>query len=317
MTACISAHHVRKSYGDAVALKDVSFEVEQGEIVALLGPNGAGKTTFVKILATLLAKDAGEVTILGYDLDRDERDIRHVFGYVGQDTDRSAYARLSAADNLRFFGALRGLNRATVEDRIDKLTDYFDFHGQLDKDFGQLSGGQKQTVVVMRALLHDPAVVYLDEPTKGLDPMAARKLRTFLKNYVHGERKSILLTTHILSEVEELASRVALMYGGQIGVADSPEGLKSAVGATQFVEVLRADLPEATRTRIERLESVLFVNDSDPHWTSFAVRDPFEGAESILRTLREERVLAKFRLRSVSLEDAFIHYIGVLNDTFD
>jgi ABC-type multidrug transport system ATPase subunit len=317
MTSCISAQHVRKAYGDSVALADVSFELDQGEIVALLGPNGAGKTTFVKILATLLAKDSGQVSILGYDIDRHEREVRHLFGYVGQDTDRSAYPRLSAAQNLRFFGALRGLTRRQVDARIDKLATYFDFNHQLDKEFMQLSGGQKQTVVVMRALLHDPAVVYLDEPTKGLDVMAAKRLRSFLKDYVHGERKSILLTTHILTEVEELASRVALMHAGRIGITDTPAGLRNAVGATEFIEILRDDLPHPTRQRILGLEPVLFVLDADPTWTAFAVRDPFDGAEAILRTLRQDGVVAKFRLRTASLEDAFVYHMGVLGDKFD
>lgn len=317
MTTCISARHVRKTYGDSVALADVSFELEQGKIVALLGPNGAGKTTFVKILATLLSKDSGEVQILGYDLDKQENEVRHLFGYVGQDTDRSAYPRLTVAQNLRFFGALRGLNRRQADAQIDKLATYFDFRDQLGKEFMRLSGGQKQTVVVMRALLHDPAVVYLDEPTKGLDLLAAKRLRAFLKEYVHGEHKSILLTTHILSEVEELAGQVALMHAGKIAITDSPEGLKRAVGVTEFVDVLTEDLPLATRHKILELKAVLFVLDADPQWTAFAVRDPFDGAEAILRTLRQAGVAAKFRLRSVSLEDAFLHHVGVLNDKFD
>jgi ABC-2 type transport system ATP-binding protein len=317
MTTCISARNVRKAYGDSVALTDVSFELGQGEIVALLGPNGAGKTTFVKILATLLSKDGGTVEILGYDLDREEREVRYLFGYVGQDTDRSGYPRLSAAQNLRFFGALRGLSRRQVDDRIERLAAYFDFGEQLDKEFMQLSGGQKQTVVVMRALLHDPPLVYLDEPTRGLDLLAAKRLRGFLKDYVYGEKKSILLTTHILSEVEELASRVALIQRGHIGITDTPEGLKTAVGATEFIDVLTADLPLSTRQKILALEPVLFVLDVDPNWTAFAVRDALDGAEAVLRALREDNVVAKFRLRTVSLEDAFVHHMGVLGDRFD
>src|SRR5436190_14807037 len=145
MTVAICARNIRKQFGQATALDDLSLDVHQGEILALLGPNGAGKTTLIKILATLITKDAGTVEILGYDLDRHEREIRHLFGYVGQDTDRSAYPRLSATQNLRFFGALRGMTRHEVDDQIDKLATYFEFQGQLDKEFMQLSGGQKQT----------------------------------------------------------------------------------------------------------------------------------------------------------------------------
>jgi ABC-type multidrug transport system ATPase subunit len=166
MTTYLSAQDVRKTYGDTVALHDASLELYQGEILALLGPNGAGKTTLIKILATLLTKDAGQVTILGYNLDTHPEEIRHVFGYVGQDTERSAYARLTVVENLTFFGKLRGMTTQQIDQQIEKLATYFDFHANFDKQFVQLSGGQKQTVVIMRGLLHDPPLVYLDEPTK-------------------------------------------------------------------------------------------------------------------------------------------------------
>ena len=113
MSIYVSAEHVRKSYNSAVALQDASLEVYQGEILALLGPNGAGKTTLIKVLATLLTKDAGQVRILGYDLDEQPENIRHLFGYVGQDTERSAYARLTVVENLQFFGMLRGMTEKT------------------------------------------------------------------------------------------------------------------------------------------------------------------------------------------------------------
>lgn len=317
MIPYISARNVRKSYGEATALQDISLDLYPGEILALLGSNGAGKTTFIKILATLLTKDSGSVEILGYDLDRNEAEIRHLFGYVGQDTDRSAYARLTVAENLRFFGALRGLSRRRIDEQIDKLATYFDFTSNLGKQFMQLSGGQKQTVVVMRALMHDPPVVYLDEPTKGLDVLAAKRLRSYLKHYVYREGKSILLTSHILSEVEELANRVALIHQGHISVVGSPDELKASVGTNEFVDLVREDVPEETRAKILCLEPVVFDIDTDPHWLSFAVRDPFDGAEAILHSLQEDRVHARFRLRSVSLEDAFVHHFGSLQDRFE
>src|SRR4051794_14214535 len=170
MNAYLSVRNVRKAYGKTPVLKDVSLDVYEGEILALLGPNGSGKTTFVKILATLLTKDAGRVNILGYDLDKDVQSIRHLFGYVGQDTERSAYARLTVRENLQFFGALHGLSKADADAQIDKLLFYFDFESNVNQLFHHLSGGQKQPVVIMRALLYDPPLIYLDEPTKGLDP---------------------------------------------------------------------------------------------------------------------------------------------------
>ena len=317
MPVCLSAEHVRKTYGDTVAVKDASLELYQGEILALLGPNGAGKTTFIKVLATLLTKDQGRVEILGFDLDKDETEIRHLFGYVGQDTERSAYARLSVVENLRFFGALRGLSKRQIDQQVEKLAAYFDFQGNLDKQFVTLSGGQKQTVVIMRAFLHDPPLVYLDEPTKGLDPIIAKKIRSFLKRFVYGEGKALLLTSHVLSEVDELANRVALIHQGTIPVIGTPAELKSAIGAMEFVEIEKDALPAATRQRILQLEPVLFDVERDPQWISFGVTDPMAGAEEIIRALRADNVRAGFRHHTVSLEDAFLHHVGELAEKFD
>ena len=317
MDVYLHAEHVQKAYGKALAVCDASLELRRGEILALLGPNGAGKTTFIKILATLLTRDAGRVEIMGYDLDRHAQQIRHLFGYVGQDTERSAYARLSVVENLRFFGTLRGMGRRQIEQQIEKLAAYFDFSSQLDKLFVHLSGGQKQTVVIMRAFLHDPPLVYLDEPTKGLDPIIARKIRSFLKRFVHEEGKSLLLTSHVLSEVDEMANRAALIHRGTIPITATPEALKDGVGAREFVELEKAALPAATRKRILGLPAVLFAVERDPGWISFGVVDPLAGAEAIIRTLREDDVRAAFRHHTVSLEDAFLHYVGELAEGFD
>ncbi len=313
----MSAQHVRKTYGDAVALEDATLNLHQGEILALLGSNGAGKTTFIKILATLLTKDSGQVEVLGYNLDKHEKEIRHFFGYVGQDTERSAYARLTVMENLRFFGALQGLHKKQIGQQIDKLVSYFDFEANLNKLFMQLSGGQKQAVVIIRALLHDPVLIYLDEPTKGLDPIVAQKIRSFLKQYVLQEHKSLLLTSHILSEVDQLADRVALIHKGKIEVTDSPEELKSMIGVREFIELRKESLPTPTKEKILQHESVPFCVDSDPQWISFGVTDIFSGTEAVIQALREDNVHLTFRQRTVSLEDAYLHIIGALSDKFE
>jgi ABC-2 type transport system ATP-binding protein len=313
----LSAQHIQKRYGKTVALQDASLELRQGEILALLGPNGAGKTTLIKILATVLAKDAGQVEILGYDLDRHIQEIRHLFGYVGQDTERSAYARLTVVENLHFFGALRGMDKRQIDTQIEKLTTYFDFAENLDKQFVHLSGGQKQTVVIMRGLLHDPPIIYLDEPTKGLDPIIAKRIRAFLKHFVTQEDKSLLLTSHVLSEVDELANRVALIHRGTIPIVDTPDDLKASVGATESIEIEKAALPASTRQRIERLKPVLLAQEHNHNWVSFGVEDAMAGAEAIIRVLREDNVRARFRHHTVSLEDAFVHHIGELSEKFD
>jgi ABC-2 type transport system ATP-binding protein len=317
MERYLTATTIRKHYGAATALQDATLTLHQGEILALLGPNGAGKTTLIKILATLLTKDSGQVNIMGYDLDHQSQEIRHLFGYVGQDTERSAYARLTVRENLHFFGALRGMKKREINEQIEKLADYFTFARHLEQLFVHLSGGQKQTVVIMRALLHNPPVIYLDEPTKGLDPLIAQKIRTFLRMYVQQEGKALLLTSHILSEVDELADRVALIHRGRIPLVGTPATLKAAVGARDFIELEKAALSPATQQRLQGLGAVLFARERTPAWLSLAVADPLVGMEEIIQVLRQEELRPRFRHHTVSLEDAFIHHIGALDEAFE
>ncbi len=229
----LSARNICKRYGKFTALNGASLDLYPGEILALLGPNGAGKTTLIKILATLLQKDLGSVEILGHDLDQETETIKHLIGYVGQDSERSAYPRLTVWENLMFFGSLRGMDKKEIRSQANALIDHFDFQDQMNKLFVTLSGGQKQTVVIMRALLHDPPVIYLDEPTKGLDPIIARRIRAFLKYFAHEQGKTLLLTSHILSEVDEMADRVALIEKGRIHIVDLPERLKDFARSTR------------------------------------------------------------------------------------
>lgn len=317
MTAYLTVKDVRKSYGKTLILKGISLDLFQGEILALLGPNGSGKTTFIKILATLLTKDSGEVEILGYNLDKDVQKIRHLFGYVGQDTERSAYARLTVRENLHFFGSLHGLTKKQINAQIDKLITYFDFEDHINQLFHHLSGGQKQTVVIMRALLYDPPLVYLDEPTKGLDPFMAQNIRSYLKTYVREEQKSLLLTSHILSEVDELANRVALINDGVIPVVATPAKLKQDIGVPYFVEIEKQAITPLVKEEILAHEAVVLCRERDPEWWSFGVSNVLDGTEGIIQILRKHDLQPHFRNHAISLEDAFVHHIGVLKDSFD
>ena len=317
MKEVLLAEAVKKTYKNQVALDGVNFDLRRGEIHSLLGPNGAGKTTLIKIMATLLIKDSGVVNVLGYDLDTQENEIKHVLGYVGQDTERSAYARLTVRENLRFFGSLRGLSKDYIDEQIARLGNYFDFNGNVDKQFNALSGGQKQAVVIMRALLHDPPVIFLDEPTKGLDVIIAKRIRNFLKSYSEKEGKALLLTSHIMSEVEELSDRVSLIDKGRIGKTGTPTELKQSLGIQDFVELQKDSLPATTYERIKNLDSVALTLDKNEHWYSFGVQDLLDATEDIIRVLRQDGVKTGFRHSAVSLEDAFIHHVGTIEESFE
>lgn len=313
----LQAEHVRKTYGSTVALQDASLTMQHGEILALLGANGSGKTTLIKTLATLLTRDSGRITVLGEDLDGHENAVRHLIGYVGQDTERSAYARLTVEENLMFFGRLRNLRPAFIKAQTAKLATHFEFEANMQKQFGHLSGGQKQTVVIMRALLHDPVIIFLDEPTKGLDPIIARRIRTYLKSFVRQEGKSLLLTSHIMTEVDELADRVALIYKGTIPIADKPAALKASLGPQDIIEIQKRGLPESTTQKIMQQSAVVTHMDQDPEWTSFGISDFFAGTDQILRTLEADDLRLPIRHRHVTLEDAYVHHVGALAEKFE
>jgi ABC-2 type transport system ATP-binding protein len=235
----VVAENVRKGFGAAIVLAGASVSFRRGETLALLGRNCAGKTTLVRILVGALSKDGGRVAVLGRDLDRAPEEIAHLCGWAGQDSERSAYPRLTVRENLGFFGALRGIRRRALEARVALLADELGFAARLDALFGTLSGGQKQVAIIARALLHDPPVAFLDEPTKGLDPVAAHRVRAFLRRQVRGGL-ALLLTSHLLADVEALADRVAVVHQGTIRTEASPAAVVAALGAKDALEVERA-----------------------------------------------------------------------------
>jgi len=198
------------------ALEGVTFTVEPGEIFGLLGPNGAGKTTLLKILSCLIIQTRGRAVVNGHDTMREEMQVKSSVGFVTSD-ERSFYWRLSGRENLHFFARLYNLPPALVRSRCQVLLDRLDLHDKADHAFMTYSSGMKQRMAVARALLHDPSVIYMDEPTRSLDPLAAKHLRSLIADTLNGvEGKTILLATHNLAEAEELCGRIAIIHKARI-----------------------------------------------------------------------------------------------------
>jgi len=220
------------------ALRDVSFEISEGEIFGLIGPNGAGKTTLTKIMATLVQPTSGSVSIKGFDSVREDEDVRRQVGLATAE-ERSFYWRLSAEENLMFFARLYGLGEAAAKKRIHDLLDRFEIGDLARRRFGELSTGNKQRLAVARAMLPSPPILLLDEPTRSLDPLAAARMRTLIKSLAtEGARVTVLLTSHNLLEVEELCERVAIIGAGRIRALDSPENLRQVHTQTERVEII-------------------------------------------------------------------------------
>ncbi|MDM7934079.1 MAG: ABC transporter ATP-binding protein [Methanothrix sp.] len=212
------------------SLDSVSIKVREGEVLGLLGPNGAGKSTLIKILCTLILPTSGEAYVNGYDVVRDSRRVRESLGFVTTD-ERSFYWRLTGRENLLFFASLHDMGSGYARKRVDELLEVVHLSNRADDLFMNYSAGMKQRMAVARGLLNDPAVLFMDEPTRSLDPGAARSLREFIKEHiVKGQGKTVFICTHQLDEAEQLCDRVAILDEGRIRAMGSPDELKSRVG---------------------------------------------------------------------------------------
>jgi len=208
----IQAQQLTKYYGSFVALSDVSFEIPEGQIVALLGPNGAGKTTMMRILTGYLAPSGGTASVAGFDVQRARLAVAARIGYLPENG--PLYPDMTARELLRFFGEVRGLDRAALAARVDVVVGQCNLGPVLDKPIGKLSKGLRQRVGLAQALLHDPPIMVMDEPTAGLDPNQIRQFRAEVRAL--GTSKTLLVSTHILQEVEAIADRVLLIHGGRL-----------------------------------------------------------------------------------------------------
>ena len=229
----VHVEHLQKLFGPRPAVADLSFHVAAGEIYGLLGPNGAGKTTTLRILAGLLAPTAGVARIADIDVALAPRDAQRRLGFLTGTT--GLYGRLTGRETLAYFGALQGLSPARVAERIVALTAALDLGGLLDRRAEALSSGQKQRISVARAVLHDPPVLILDEPTVGLDILASR----FLRDYIGTERargKAVIFSTHYLAEAELLCDRIGLLYQGRLLAEGQPAELRARAGDAASLE---------------------------------------------------------------------------------
>ena len=259
--AAISIEHLSKTYPTPLlrlrqlfrrrtpspveALADVSFDVREGEIFGLIGRNGAGKTTLLKIIATLVQPTAGAVTVRGFDSVRDEERVRASIGMASAE-ERSFYWRLTVEQNLMFFARLYGLGERDARRRIDELLSRIELEEMRRRRFGELSTGNKQRMAVARALLSNPPVVLLDEPTRSLDPVAAARMRSLISSLATGDSPTtVLLTSHNLAEIEELCERVAIISRGRIRSVDTPQSLRSQHRQKERVTLTLRGIPTA------------------------------------------------------------------------
>ena len=234
----IAADHLTKTFGGLVAVHDVSFEVGKGEIFAFLGPNGSGKTTTVKMLTTLLKPTSGRVKIEGLDPISDAKKVRKKFGIVFQDT--SLDGELTAYENMDIHGSLYGVPRAVRAGRIKRLLNLFELWERRDNQAKKFSGGMQRRLEIARCLLHTPEIIYLDEPTLGLDPQTRHQLWAQVIKLNQQEGVTVFLTTHYLDEAQRVAHRIAVIDHGKIIAQGSPAELKQQTASDTLEEAFLA-----------------------------------------------------------------------------
>jgi ABC-2 type transport system ATP-binding protein len=217
------------------AVDGISFAIDRGHIFSLLGPNGAGKTTTIKVLATLLIPTSGNARVKGFDVVKEDHEVRKILTAV-LPGERTLFWKLTVKENLYYFGSLYGLRRTYVSGKIDGLLQFFGIEDKRDVLVEKLSTGERQKVVLSRALLPDPEVILLDEPTLGLDPVAAIGLRNLIKQ-IAGQGKTILLTTHYMYEADELSDNIAIINNGKIACLNTPARLKQSLAAKRIIRM--------------------------------------------------------------------------------
>jgi ABC-2 type transport system ATP-binding protein len=253
----IKVQNLVKKFGDFQAVKDISFEVKPGELFAFLGPNGAGKTTTIKMLTTLLAPTSGSILIDGLDPTRHENEVRRKFGIVFQDP--SLDLELTAYENLELHGVLYGVPRKVRTERIERLLKLFELWDRRDQPTKVFSGGMKRRLEIARGFVHTPKILFLDEPTLGLDPQSRNQLWTHVKAVNETEHVTVFLTTHYMDEAQRVAQRIAVIDHGAIIAQGSP-----------------AELMEQTRT--DSLEAAFLA------LTGSAIREEEAGSADQMRS---------------------------------
>ncbi|HUY30181.1 MAG TPA: ATP-binding cassette domain-containing protein [Acidimicrobiales bacterium] len=298
---------VKRFSGDVLALDGVSFEVERGSVYGLLGPNGAGKTTVVRILTTILRPDRGRASVLGHDVVAAPELVRSLFGLAGQYA--AVDENLTGRENLRMVGRLNHLSRPVVAARSAELLEQFELSDAADRTLKTYSGGMRRRLDLAAALVASPGVLFLDEPTTGLDPQARIGLWGVIEQLVE-QGTTVLLTTQYLEEADRLASRVAVVDHGRVIAEGTPAALKADLGAT----VLEIGLHDA-ETAARAATALAHVSEKRPRVLGSDIEIAADGgpriATAALRALDQEGIEPlRFALREPSLDDVFLSLTG-------
>ena len=289
--AAIEVTGLTKYWGKALALDNISFHVDEGEVFGFLGPNGAGKTSTIKVLVCLTNPTSGHVSVAGYDAVREPTEVKKRIGVVPDSS--NLYDELTVWENLEFVSKLYHIKRSVRAEKISELLELFQLEKYRDRPFGKLSKGLKRRTVLAAALIHEPKILFMDEPTSGLDVMSARALRDLVKKLARGG-VTIFLTTHYIEEAGQLCDRIAILVKGRIVVIESPETLRARVQDVPLQGVPATSIKQRNRRILIQTQDV-------------------QETLKTLISLAEEKGVKLKEVQTIkpSLEDAFVQLTGI------
>jgi ABC-2 type transport system ATP-binding protein len=300
VAAAVETEGLTKQYGDLLAVDSLNLKIGEGEIFGLLGPNGAGKTTTLSMLATLVKPTAGTGRVNGYDILSDPGDVRRSIGIVFQDP--SSDDVLTGRENLYLHALMFGVPKEERRKRINYVLSLVDLQDRADDIVKKYSGGMRRRLELARGLLHNPRVLFLDEPTLGLDPQTREHIWAYIENLVKSEKVSVIITTHYMDEADRLCNRVAIIDHGRISALDSPRLLKQKVGG----EIIKLRVRSPKLEALKGLDYVLSMEQAG-NTLRLTVKDASVHLQEILGLVGE---VDSVEVRTATLNDVFLHYTG-------
>jgi len=305
--AIITVENLVKKYNGHTAVDGISFEIKRGEIFGLLGPNGAGKSTIISILCCLLEPSLGRVMIDGLEIKKNASDIKKIIGVVPQEI--SLYPTLTARENLEFYGKIYGLSGRTLKSQVEALLDMVGLTKRADDLLEGYSGGMKRRINIAAALLHEPRILFLDEPSTGVDPQSRRRIYDTIQD-LNRQGTTVLLTTHQMEDAEKLCHRIAIMDKGKLIALDTLKGLLELVGESDLIHVQATEILPGSVESVKRMPNVQKVSLDEGNMTIQLVR----GRESLVGII-DILVSSGTRVESIyikepDLETLFLHLTG-------
>ncbi len=309
MPSILEVQNLAKSYGDSNAVKGISFDIKEGEIFSLLGPNGAGKTTTISMLSTLYTPSSGDATIGGHSITKDPMEVKKVIGVVPQDL--ALYEDLTAKENLIFWGQMYGLSGKTLNNRVDEVLEQIGLVDKANNRVKTYSGGMKRRVNIGVGLLHKPRLLFMDEPTVGIDPQSRRAILDTVKD-LNQQGMTVLYTTHYMEEAAELSNRVGIIDHGELIALGTQDELTKQVGQTDtlILHISENEDADALANSLKGMPDILEANATD-HEVSIITPQAENILASVVSKANERGIkIRSIDIREPNLEAVFLHLTG-------